>query len=237
MDSNRDHTEAGISNFHSAAQGAVGCDSSGPVDRRGRNTVCHEVDSSQNGAQNAANSDSSRPVYKINSSPANEVDDVPSAAQNAMSSDSSGSGEREHTLYVHTDINDAYGAAQDILGCDPSQPGVEREDNGSSVSIHSNNSSLSVDSDLSGSGLSGPVDREEGDPDDSNDSHTEDEDGLSCASSEPVERQDSNSVNVDSSDSAQGAQGSSKPENGGDSNYIHTEINDSYGAVQDALGY
>ena len=181
------------------------------------------------GVSDSANS--SGPVDRIDSSPARH--EVDNAAQNAMGSGSSGSGEREDTGYVHTDINDSYGAAQDILGCDPSQPAVEREDNGSSVSIRSNNSSLSVDSDLSGNGSSGPVDREEDNPDGSNDSHTGDQD----ASSEPVDRQDSNSVDVDSSDGAQGAQGSSGPEDSGDGNYIHTEINDSYGAVQDALGY
>ena len=160
------------------------------------------------------------------------VSDSHSEAQDAMNSESGG--EREDTGYVHTDINDSYGAAQDILGFDPSQPAVEREDNGSSVSVDNNNSSLSADPDLSGNGSSEPVDREEDSPDVSNDSHTEDQD----ATSEPVtvDRQDSNPVDIHSSDSAQGAQGSSGPENG-DSNYIHTEINDSYGAVQDALGY
>ena len=192
MDRSRVHT--GVIHSHDAAKDALGCDSSG-----------------------------SGPVERIDNSLArHEVDDLHSAAQNAMGSDSSGSEEKEDTGYVHTSINDAYSAVQDILGCDPSEPAVEREDNGSSVSVHSNTSLLSADEDLLGNSSSGPVDREEDNPNGSNDSHTVDEDALSRASSEPVDRQDSNSVDVDGSDSAQ----ASEPENSGDGNYIHTETND-----------
>ena len=152
MDRHRVHTAAGVSHSHSVAQ-AMGCDSSGPVDRRDRHSINHEVVNSRSKAQSAANfessglvdrinsinhevedlhsatqdavgSDSCRPVDRIDISPAyHKVDGVHSAAQGAqLGSDSSGSGEREDTGYVHTDINDAYGAAQDILGCNPSRP-------------------------------------------------------------------------------------------------------------------
>ena len=173
----------------------------------------------------------SQPVDSNKVHTAAGVGDSHSAGQDAIGGDSSGSGKREDTVNIHTDINDSYGAAQDILGYDSSQPVVERKDIGSSVS---NNFSL-VYSDLSGCNSSGPMDREECNSNCSNDSHTEDQDALRHALSKPDERH-SNSVDVHSSYSAQGAQGSSGPENGEDSNYIHTDINDAYGAAQDILG-